>query len=267
MFEVSQSGYYDSLSRTPSQRELRNEALKKAITEVFHRHKGRYGRTRIWYELKSLGLSVSEKLVGKLMHSLGLFARRRKRFRPKTTQVDRRAKYSKNHLKGMSPDAPNQVLVTDITYLPTKEGWLYLSGVMDLYSKKIKGYALSDSLQTSFCLRALHSAVNSYPKLKGALHHSDRGIQYTSRAYQNQLRDFQMKSSMSAQGYCYDNAAMESFWATLKAELLPESKVFQTKREAAQAVFEYIQAYYNTIRRHSSLGYLSPLQFEQLHAS
>jgi len=201
------------------------------------------------------------------MQGLGLFARKRKRFRPKTTQVDQRAKYSLNHLKAFHPGAPNEVLVTDITYLPTKEGWLYLSGVMDLYSKKIKGYALSDSLQTNFCLRALHSAVRSYPRLKGALHHSDRGIQYTSKAYQDQLREFKMTSSISAKGYCYDNAAMESFWATLKKEFLPDSKVFHTKKEASEAVFEYINTYYNTIRRHSSIHYLSPLQFEKIHIS
>lgn len=151
----------------------------------------------------------------------------------------------------------------DITYVATKEGWLYLAGFMDSYSKLIKGYSISDEMPTALVTKALENALVSYPKLRGAVIHSDRGSQYTSHAYQEKLNHYDLKISMGKTGCCYDNASIESFWSTLKTECFPANNVFETKREAKAAIFEYIEAYYNTQRLHSTLNYSTPLAAEK----
>jgi len=192
-----------------------------------------------------------------------LRARKRRSFRPKTTQTSSQ-NIAPNTLAETTTTQPNQVTVTDITYIRTKEGFLYLSAIMDLHTRLIKGYHTGDSLETSLVLQALKKALTKYPQLEGSLHHTDRGCQYTSHAYQAALSSSDVELSMSAQGYCYDNAHMESFWATLKCEIGDQSiHEFETKEDAKQAIFEYIESYYNTRRVHSALDYKTPLQFEQ----
>ena len=233
------------------------------MLKIYHSHKGRYGRIRIKKELEKAGVTLSEKFISQVLKSEGLYARGNKAFRPKTT-THGEGNVSENHLKTTKVTAPNQVLVTDITYIPTKEGFLYLSALMDLFSRKIKGFHIGESLHTVLILKSLEDALEKYPELIGALHHSDRGCQYTSYAYREYLKQYQLKSSMSGVGYCYDNAAMESFWATLKREIGEEyTPVFKTKEEARQLIFEYIEGYYNTTRIHSSIDYQSPNSLEK----
>lgn len=259
LFGVSPSGFFSSLKTPDSPRKNRREKLVTKIKIIFTQHKSRYGRPRIYRQLQNEGEPVSEKMVGRLMRSEGLVARKKRSFRPCTTQNIARPKYAPNLLKDQAaPNAPNEVIVTDITYVATKENWLYLAAVMDLHSKKIKGYEIQETMQTSLISSALEKAMKSHPDLKGGIHHSDRGCQYTSHEYLQRLADYGLQSSMSAKGNCYDNAAMESFWSTLKTEAFPQSGVFESKEAAKQAIFEYIEGYYHTQRIHSSLNYLTP---------
>ena len=263
LFEVSPSGYFSSLKNPFSPHKIRREKLIEKLKNIFTQHKNRYGRPRIWRELRNQGESISEKMVGRLMRSQSLQARKKHSFRPRTTQNIDRPKYALNLLKDRAaPTASNEVVVTDITYVATKEGWLYLAGVMDLHSKKIKGYEIQETMHTELICKALKKAMKHHPSLTGAIHHSDRGSQYTSHQYLQQVSDHGLQSSMSAKGNCYDNAAMESFWSTLKTEAFPESGVFESKEAARQAIFEYIEGYYHTQRMHSSLNYLTPLAAE-----
>jgi putative transposase len=263
LFEVSPSGYFSSLKSPISRRKIRREKLTTKITTIFTQHKSRYGRPRIYRQLRAEGEFISEKMVGRLMRSEGLLARKKRSFRPRTTQNITRPKYAPNLLEDRAaPTAPNEVVVTDITYVATKESWLYLAAVMDLHSKKIKGYEIQETMHTELIGKALEKAMKYHPDLTGCIHHRDRGSQYTSRQYLQQLSDYGLQSSMSAKGNCYDNAAMESFWSTLKTEAFPESGVFESKEAARQAIFEYIEGYYHTQRMHSSLNYLTPLAAE-----
>ena len=191
-----------------------------------------------------------------------LKALKKRRYRPRPTQGSSDRKPIPNLLKKRFPQRPNQCLVGDITYVSTKEGWLYLAGFMDLSSKLIKGYSLSETMPTGLVTQALSKAIKRYPKLKGAIVHSDRGSQYTSHAYQKKLEANDLKISMGERGVCYDNAAMESFWSTLKTECFPSSGVFENKIQAKATIFEYIESYYNTQRLHSSLNYIAPLAAE-----
>lgn len=263
VFEVSPSGYFSALNSPISPRKIRREKLTKKIISIFTQHKSRYGRPRIYRQLRNDGESISEKMVGHLMRCEGLLALKKRSFRPRTTQNITRSKYAPNLLKDRTaPTAPNEVVVTDITYVATKEGWLYLAGVMDLHSKKIKGYEIQETMHTGLIGKALEKAMKHHPDLTGCIHHSDRGCQYTSHQYLQQLSSYGLLSSMSAKGNCYDNAAMESFWSTLKTEAFPKSGVFDSKETAKQAIFEYIEGYYHTQRMHSSLNYLTPLAAE-----
>jgi len=264
LFKVSQSGYYESKKRVDrsTSRQLHYKLLADKIEALFYQHKGRCGRIRLKRYLQAMGTQVSEKFIDKTMKARGLLARRKRSYQPKTTTVTA-TKFAPNQLVNNSPKSANQVIVTDITYLRTHEGFLYLSAIMDLKTKLIKGYSCSDSLHTDFTLKSLATAMRHYPELKGAIHHSDRGCQYTSGSYTKAVQNYGLKLSMSAQGYCYDNAAIESFWATLKLEMGIEAHtVFETKEQARQAVFEYIDGYYNTVRIHSAIDYKTPQQAE-----
>jgi putative transposase len=263
LFQVSPSGYFASLKSPISPRKMRREKFTIEITSLFTQHKSRYGRPRIYRQLRNQGELISEKMVGRLMRSEGLIARKKRSFRPQTTHNIARAKYAPNLLKNRPhPSAPNKVVVTDITYVATKESWLYLAAVMDLHSRKIKGYEIQETMHTELIGKALGKAIKHHPNLTGCIHHSDRGSQYTSDSYLQQLSHYGLQSSMSAKGNCYDNAAMESFWSTLKTEAFPDSGVFESKEAAKQAIFEYIEGYYHTQRMHSSLNYLTPLAAE-----
>ena len=250
--------------KTPN---LLKKKRDEQIIQVFHKHQGRYGRVRIKKEIDKSTKSPSEATISKVMKENNLTARKKRPFRPQTTQQSKTAKFKPNLIEKLSEQelkSPNlRITVADITYIPTREGWLYLAGVMDLKTKYIKGYETSESLHAELPLSALRKHLKHYDSNQRLIHHTDRGCQYTSRSYQKELQEWGCESSMSGKGNCYDNAAIESFWSTLKTEFLPESGIFETRAEADRAIFEYIESYYNTQRMHSSIGYQTPLEAEQ----
>ena len=211
--------------------------------------------------LRQEGLSCSRNRVARHMRALGLRARQKKAFKPRTTDSHHPHPIAPNRLTGIRPQAPNKVWVSDITYVSTRQGWVYLAGVMDLYSRKIVGWATANHLRSSLVKEALNQAVAARSPGCGLLSHSDRGVQYASGDYRQLLEKISSVPSMSAAGCCYDNAAMESFWSTLKTEWL-HGKDFRTQQEAELAIFDYIETFYNPRRLHSALGYQSPVDFE-----
>lgn len=263
VLDVSQSGYYSSLKQRESIRKARRKNIAEKVQIIFLQHKRRYGRIRIHRELIAQGVEVSEKMVGSIMKELGLKALKKMSYKPKTTISSTSEHPIEDLFKDQCFTQPNQCLVGDITYVDTKEGWLYLAGFMDTYSKVIKGYSIEDKMPTSLVTSALEKALMRFPQLEGAIIHSDRGSQYTSKAYGLMLRENKLRISMGEKANCYDNAQIESFWSTLKTECFPASGVFETKAAAKAAIFEYIEAYYNTRRRHSSINYLFPLAAEK----
>lgn len=257
---VAASGFYDWLRREPSQRQQANEALAVRIQDIHERSCQTYGYPRIHAELREAGEVVGKHRVARLMTRMGLKTRGRHRFRV-TTQASQRRTPAPNLLaQDFNATRPNLKWLVDITYLATREGWLYLAGVLDTFSRRIVGWSMSERLTEPLVCDALRMALAQ----RGApdLHHSDQGSQYTSHAYLALLEKAQVKVSMSAVGRCYDNAMKESFWATLKRECADHT--FPTRASARQAIFEYIEIWYNRQRRHSALGYLSPCAFEQL---
>jgi putative transposase len=262
VLKVSRSGYYDWLKREPSKRQKEDRALKLKIQWIWEAKRQAYGYPRIWAELRAEGLLISRKRVARLMRELALKSKKAKPFKPKTTISDPSHPVAPNHLaRKFEAKAPNQKWLVDITYVATKEGWLYVAGVLDLYSRKIVGLAMDSHMRSELVERALTTAQGLRQPKKGLLHHSDRGSQYTGKAYRKCLRKLKAKVSMSAKGDCWDNAPMESFWASLKREAA--FYTFGTRAEARAVIFDYVMIFYNRQRRHSSLGYLSPEQFEQ----
>lgn len=260
--EVARSGYYAWIDQAVGARATANRGLSVQIQEVFLKHQRRYGSPRVTAELHRAGQRCNHKRVERLMREGGLRARSRRHRRPRTTWSNHSSPIAPNLLTGKEPPrAVDQVWVSDITYLPTAEGWLYLAAVMDLYSRRIIGWALKETLETELPLKALEKAIGQRNPRGEVIHHSDRGCQYASYRYRHKLKERKIKPSMSGRGNCYDNAAMESFWSTLKLELsaVPEE---MTKQELQRMIFEYIEAYYNRERLHSSLGYKSPVEFE-----
>ena len=261
-FEVSRSGYYKWLKRAEGERARKARELTVHIERIHKEKKQRYGSPRLCRQLRQEGILTSENRVARLMKAAGLQARPKRAFRPRTTDSNHPHPIAPNQLKAApEPTSPDQIWVTDITYIWTLQGWIYLAAVMDLFSRRIVGWALSDTLETILVKEALARAQKERRPPPGLLHHSDRGCQYASHAYRALLESWGMNASMSAAGCCYDNAAMESFWSTLKTELVPEN-CFAGLREARTALFEYIELFYNPRRLHSALGYQSPVDFE-----
>lgn len=267
--ELSRSGYYAAVGRTraPSARERENQRLLEEIRSVHEEHKQRYGSPRITLELRDKRVRCSENRVARLMRCHGLKAKPKRAFRPKTTVRAKEDLVAPNRLQDLGPDplpSTNQVWVSDITYIATRDaGWCYLAAIMDLKSRKIVGWSLEMHMKTSLIGKTLDRALACRLPAPGLLLHSDRGCQYTSRDFQERLKSLGILPSMGQTGYCYDNAAMEAFWSTLKSELLPEGGVFASLASARICLFEYIEIYYNRKRRHSSLGYLSPEKYEK----
>lgn len=213
-------------------------------------------------ELRLRGYSCSQNRVARLMAQHGIEAYHKTAFRPKTTCQDPTKKPAPNLLKDRDPaSSPGEVLINDITYVATKEGWSYLAVTLDLYSRKVLGWHLADSMETSIVIKAAEKALSLNIIGPGSLYHSDRGSQYTSFTMRKWIENHQLECSMSATGYCYDNATCESFFASLKREAFPENCVFETKAEARRAIFSYIESFYNNRRIHSSLGNQSPDEF------
>lgn len=260
VLEVSASGFYGWVQRKTSRRQQANEDLTGRIRVIHETSRQTYGYRRVHAEVCASGERVGQHRIARLMKRMGLKTRCRRRFRI-TTHADEKPTPAPNLLaQDFSAQQPNQKWLVDITYIATHEGWLYLAGVLDTYSRRIVGWSMSERLTQSLACDALLMAFAQ----RGTpdLHHSDRASQFTSRAYLALLQQAQVHISMSAVGRCYDNAMKESFWATLKTECADHS--FQTRALARRTIFEYIEVWYNRQRRHSALGYLSPCAFEQL---
>jgi len=258
---VARSGFYDWLRRKPSRRAKEDERLKIAIKAVHNRTRKSYGARRLQAELAADGFQAGRDRIIRLRKELDIHCIQKRKFKA-TTNSKHTLPVSKNLLnQNFNPSAPNQVWVTDITYIPTREGWLYLAGVKDIYTCEIVGYAMAKRMTQELVSRALFRAVQQKRPVAGLIHHSDRGSQYCAYDYQKQLKQFGMISSMSRKGNCYDNAPMESFWGSLKNELVHHQH-YATRDEAKASIQEYVEIFYNRQRRHSRLGYISPAAFE-----
>jgi putative transposase len=261
-FGVSRSGYHRVRTAAPSARACQDAQLAATLRELHRQSRGTYGRPRLTIALRRRGQRHSAKRIARLMRTCGLRGVRRGRFRPQTTDSRHGHGIAPNRLREQAPpSAPDQVWVVDMTYVPTAEGWLYVAGVLDRCSRRVLGLAMAARPDTSLPEAALRQALARRGRPRGVLHHSDRGIQYTSARYRQILRRHRCKASMSRRANCYDNAHMESFWGTLKAELLA-GRTFATRAQARLAIFEYVEVFYNRVRLHSALGYLSPVDFE-----
>jgi putative transposase len=262
MLQVSRSGYFDWQKRTPSRRALEEEQLLVSVRQEYNTSKGRYGSPRLHRELLEKGIRCSRNRLVRLMRKHQITARPLRRF-VVTTDSGHTLPVADNKLnRQFTAEAPNRKWTADITYVYTREGWLYLAVVLDLFSRRVIGWAMSSTLERSMVIDALQMALSSRKPAAGLLCHSDRGSQYASGDYQEALRKAGAMCSMSRKGNCYDNAPTESFFASLKRELVYRTS-FATREEARAALFEWIAIWYNRKRRHSTLGYVSPEQFEQ----
>lgn len=261
---VSPSGFYAAQHRAPSPHAQRDQALRLKVRAAHTTSRRRYGAPRVHAELQAQGEQVAKKRVARLMREDGLVGRRPRRF-VRTTDSRHADPIAPNLLErhfGVDPEREvNRVWVSDITYLPTREGFLFLAIVLELASRRVVGWAMRATLEADLALAALGMALADRQPAPGLLHHSDRGSQYTGGAYRAVLTAHGLVASMSKKGDCWDNAVAESFFATLEIELILEAD-WLTRDDARQAIFEYIEAWYNRQRRHSSLGYRSPAQYE-----
>jgi putative transposase len=258
---VSRSGFYAWQRRPPSQRALENDRLLVRIREAHEQSRGTYGSPRVHAVLRSQGHSAGRHRVARLMRQAALAARQKLRF-VRTTDSRHNDPVAANILeRRFTVEAPNTAWAGDITYIPTGEGWLFLAVLLDLFSRRVVGWSMSEVIDTKLVLGALDMALEQREPVEGLLHHSDRGTQYASAEFQLALQQHGIRCSMSRVGNCWDNAVAESFFATLKGELMQGWK-FATRQEARAAVFEYVEVFYNRQRLHSSLDYRSPAEFE-----
>jgi putative transposase len=265
--EVSSSGYYDWQKRrtSPSPRTVEDQTLAQEIAWIHTRSRKTYGSPRIEQELRKKGRCHGRNRVARLMKEKGLCGRQQRRYRVQTTNSNHDQPIAPNRLaQAPKATAPNQLWVADITYIETQEGWLYLAAILDLYSRKIVGWAMRERIDTVLVLKALAMALLHRNPPAKLLLHSDRGVQYASGDYRQALSQAGLIASMSRRGNCYDNAAMESFWSTLKLELVYRQR-FDTRAEAQTQIFDYIESFYNRHRTHSALDYHSPVDFELLN--
>jgi len=261
-FEVTRSGYYAWLQGQETPRQAANRALMTEIGRIHQEKRGRYGSPRVTAQLRREGHRCNHKRVERLMRQHGLRGRSSCKRRVCTTNSDHDHPIAPNLLKGRAaPQRPNEVWVADITYIPTAEGWLFLAAVMDLYSRQILGWSVWESLEAGGAMQALRRALVNRGYPTDVIHHSDRGVQYACCAYRQELKTQGLVASMSRRGNCYDNAAMEAFWSTLKREAMSDSATW-SKNRVRRELFEYIESDYNRGRLHSSLDYQSPVDFE-----
>ena len=264
---VSISGFWARRRRPPSARARRDATLASAIQESFAESDETYGVPRVHKDIREMDATVGRRTIARLMQELGIAGAAGRAPRVRTTIVDALHPKAENVLnRDFTALQPNQRWVTDITAISTDEGDVYLAAILDLFSRKVVGWAADQHMETSLVLRALDAATANRKPAPGLIHHSDRGCQYTSAAYRQCLADQKMIVSMSRTGNCHDNACAESFWARLKVECLYR-RHFATRTAAYAAIFRYIEVFYNRKRRHSSLGYLSPDAFEAFHAA
>jgi len=262
VFSVSRSGYYAYVKRKPSHRKLEAERLLLKIKKSHEQSRQTYGSVRIFKDLREAGETCSRKRVAKLMKQAGIKAKMQKRCKV-TTKANKAAQPAPNLLQqDFSAQRLNQRWVADFTYVATQEGWLYVATVMDLFSRRIVGLSMSDRMKEDLVIAALQQALTHRQPDSGLVHHSDCGSQYTSEGFQTLLAAHGITASMSGTGNCYDNAAMESFYHTLKTEHI-YFEHYQTREQAKQSIFEYVEVFYNRQRRHSTLGFVSPMVFEK----
>ncbi len=267
VLEVSRSGYCEWVKRQTSRRAQADLWLTEQIRLVHRNSRSTYGSPRVHAQLQKQGMRVSRKRVERLMRRAGLKVGKRRCFKA-TTDSRHAMPVAQNLLNRQFAPAEiaqaNRVWAGDITFIATKEGWLYLAAIVDLHSRRVVGWQMADSLETPLIARALAMAVGQRRPQPGLIHHSDRGSQYASSDYQIQLAKAQMVCSMSGKGNCWDNAPVESFFSTLKRELIHRQR-YQTRTEAQASIFEYIEVFYNRQRLHSALGYRSPADYERHH--
>ena len=264
VLQVSRGGFYAWRKRSLSGRARRRAELTERIREIHAvKYQDAYGAVRVHRELAAQGHACNRKTVAKCMKQAGIRAKTARKFRVCTTDSKHRHPVAPNVVgRNFTPSRKNETWTADVTYIPTGEGWLYLAAVEDLYSRKIVGWSMSERMESRLVVDALEMAVQREVPGAGLTAHSDRGSQYASEHYQVHLKKHSIRCSMSRQGNCWDNAPMESFFGTLKKELVHHVR-YATRQEARVSLFEYIETFYNRIRRHSSLGYVSPDQFEQ----
>ena len=265
--EVSRSGYLDWLNRRarPGPREQENQVLAKEIRELHTQSRQTYGSPRLRQELVKKGLNHGRNRIARIMRQEGLCGRRKGRYRVQTTDSNHDQPIAPNRLaEAATPAAPDRIWVTDITYVQTREGWLYVAALLDMHSRRIVGWAMGERIDTALVLSALNMALLHRKPSAGVLCHSDRGVQYASRDYRQALAQAGLVASMSRKGNCYDNAAMESFWSTLKMELVYR-RDFATREQARTEIFDFIEVFYNRQRSHSAINFLSPVDFELLN--
>ena len=259
---MSRSGYYRWLKRKPSQREIDNKRLDAEIRKIYDGSKGRYGSPKITRELQDRGYRVSKNRVARRMRDAGLRSKVRRKYRV-TTDSKHHFPVAPNLLaRNFTAEVPDKVWVSDITYLATRTGWLYLTVIIDLFSRMVVGWALSSSLSHEMVVTALKRAIRSRRPGDGLIFHSDRGVQYACTGFRKELGKHRFVQSMSRKGDCWDNAVAESFFGQMKTELIYHEK-YEGHQDTLHSIFEYIEAFYNRERRHSTLGYLSPVEYEK----
>jgi putative transposase len=262
VFDVSRSGYYQFIGANPSERAKEDERLLLKIKAIHQASRHTYGSPRIWAELREEGEHCSRKRVSKIMKKSGIVAKMKRQFKV-TTRANPKAAVAPNLLQqDFTAEVPNQRWVADFTYVATQEGWLYVATVLDLFSRRIVGLSMSDRMTDDLVIMALQQALTHRQPTTPMTHHSDRGSQYTSKNFRDLLKKYCIIASMSGTGNCYDNAAMESFYHTLKTEHV-YFEHYKTREEAKQSIFEYVEVFYNRQRRHSTLGFVSPMVFEK----
>ena len=263
---VSRSGYYRWQTARPTRRQRDDAALAAQIARSHRQSRGNYGSPRIVADLREAGAPISRRRCARLMRAIGVAGKKKHRRKPRTTDSRHGRAVAPNLARlTEAPRAPDQLWVTDITYLQTGQGWLYLAAILDGWSRRVIGWACAPTLAAPLVIAALRSAVKQRRPAAGTIHHSDRGSQYTDAELLNLIDTAGLARSMSRAGNCYDNAMIESFWSTLKTETGLDVLIPATRREAELAVFDYIETFYNPQRRHSSLGQISPVAFELKH--
>ncbi|GFN31038.1 transposase [Paenibacillus curdlanolyticus] len=262
--EVSRSGYYKWVGRPESKRERQHKEWTEQVKEVYDTSRQLYGSPKVTRELNKKGVSISERTVTRIMKENGIRSKTVKKYKATTNSKHSLPVHENVLNREFTASKPNEKWVTDITYVSTGEGWLYLASVMDLFSRKIVGWHMSERMTKELVLSALRQAYGRQCPDKGLIHHSDRGSQYASLDYQKQLQIYEMTGSMSRKGNCYDNACIESFHSVLKKELIYLNK-YETRAEAKKSIFEYIEVFYNNQRIHSSTGYRTPSEFECMY--
>jgi putative transposase len=264
VLKVSTSGYYDSIKRQPSAQHIRRKTISQAIAKSYFESNRIYGYRKVYEDLQAEQIQCCKETVRCIMRDIGLFSRIKRKF-VVTTDSNHTYKIAANILgRNFKADRPNHKWAADITYIPTKQGWLYLAVVMDLFSRKIVGWAMSENIDSVLVQSAMKMALLQRRPGDGLLHHSDRGVQYASGDFQDLLKDNNVVCSMSRKGNCWDNACVESFFGSLKSEWV-RAKIYESFEEGKKDIFNYIEVFYNRKRRHASLGNVSPVVYEEIY--